>query len=187
VTAETDQVRARRRHRRELFDGVASRYRDSRRGYPAEIVQFVSDTAGLAPGSTVLEVGCGTGQLTGQLAARGLATTAIDIGPGMIKAAREHLGGSPVAFRTALGWPAAADMTGAAGLFRPPVERSRSQRIALPAATVISVETTRATYLSWPEHIRQEFAAGLRRRLEHCAYVHLTQVTSLAMAQVLAA
>lgn len=35
------------------------------------------------------------------------------------------------------------------------------------------------------EHTQQEFADELRRHLQHCADVHLTQQTSLAMAQVL--
>jgi hypothetical protein len=81
--------------------------------------------------------------------------------------------------------PHAADLTGAAGLFGPPIERSHGQRIVLPAATVIGVETTRAIFLSWPEHTQQDFADDLRRHLQHGADVHLTQQTSLAMAQVL--
>jgi SAM-dependent methyltransferase len=253
-------MRARRRHRRALFDSVADRYRASRRGYPPESVQFIIDTARLGPGSAVLEVGCGTGQLTGQLAAHGLAVMAIDIGACMITAARQPLGGSPVLFEvvsfeeldapdasfdlivsaTAFHWldpevkfaksarllkaggwlallsteeryddppgsdlrdmwvargedggvwarhrtPHAADLTGAAGLFGPPVERSHSQRIVLAAETVIGVETTRSTFLSWPEHTQQDFAGELRRHFRHCADVHLTQQTSLAMAPV---
>lgn len=55
----------------------------------------------------------------------------------------------------------------------------------LPVETVIRVETTRATFLSWPEHIQQDFADDLGSHLQHCAEVHLTQQTSLAMAQVL--
>jgi ubiquinone/menaquinone biosynthesis C-methylase UbiE len=99
MAAETGEMRARRRHRRALFDDVADRYRASRRGYPPESVRFIIDTARLGPGSAVLEVGCGTGQFTGQLAAHDLAVTAIDIGPCMITAARQHVGGSPVAFQ----------------------------------------------------------------------------------------
>jgi hypothetical protein len=78
-----------------------------------------------------------------------------------------------------------ADLTGAAGLFGPPIERSHGQRIVLPAETVIGVETTRTTFLSWPQHTQQDFAGDLRRHLQHCEEVHLTQQTSLAMARVL--
>ncbi len=254
-------MRAWRLRGRALFDGVADRYRAFRRGYPPDSVLFIIDTAQLGPGRPVLEVGCGTGQLTGELAAYGLDVTAIDIGAGMITAAKRSLSGPPVRFQvvsfeeldapdasfdliisaTAFHWvdpevkfakstrllkaggwlallsteeryddplgselramwlarseqgevwtrprtPTAADLTGAAGWFGPPIERSHEQRIVLPAQTVIGVETTRAIFLSWPEHTQQDFADDLRRHLKHGADVHLTQQTWLAMAQVL--
>jgi len=59
--AETEQQRSKRRRRRTLFDGVAELYAASRPGYPAEIIEFLTATAGVGPGSRVLEVGCGTG------------------------------------------------------------------------------------------------------------------------------
>ena len=257
MATETEETRSRRRRRRVLFDGVAERYQASRRGYPPGIVQFAIETARLPPGSRVLEVGCGTGQLTSQLAAHGFTLTAIDIGPAMIAAARERLGRFPaclqaVAFEqfegpaaafdliisaTAFHWidpevkftksaqllkpggwlalmatgeryddpfgtalrdmwvarsgaawaeqPGPADLANAAGLFGSPVERSHSQRITLPAQTVIGVETTRATFLSWPGHVRQRFADDLRAHLGAQREVLLTQETSLVMAPVL--
>lgn len=261
MAAETEEMRARRHHRRALFDGVADRYQALRREYPPESVRFVIDTARLGPGRAVLEVGCGTGQLTGLLAGHDLAVTAIDIGAGMIAAARQHLGGAPVRLHVASfeefdapegsfdliisatafhwvdpavkfakparllkagGWlalldteeryddplgshlrdmwaarcehgdalagqrtPPATDLTGAAGWFGPPVHRSYSQRMLLPAQTVIGLETTRATFLSWPERTQQDFTRDLRRHLRQHADVHLTQQTSLAMARAL--
>jgi ubiquinone/menaquinone biosynthesis C-methylase UbiE len=246
VAAETGEMRSKRRYQRTLFDGVAELYQASRRGYPPEIVRFVAETARLKPGSAVLEVGCGTGQLTGQLAANGFAVTAIDLGASMIAAARRRLGSSRIRFDVvpfedleapagsfdlvisatafhwvdpdvkftksarllrAGGWLALAatgeryddpfgaalvdmwvarsdngeararwqklpdpDMTGGTGLFDSPVRRSHSQRIVLPAEAVTGVETTRATFLSWPEDIRRHFidelrfASGLRQR-----------------------
>ena len=47
----------------------------------------------------MLEVGCGTGQLTEQLAPHGFDLTAIDIGASMIAAARRRLGGRAVSFQ----------------------------------------------------------------------------------------
>jgi SAM-dependent methyltransferase len=97
--AETEQERGRRHYQRTLFDRVAQLYAASRRGYPAELVDFVVTTAGLRVGSTVLEVGCGPGQLTERLAGYGFNVTAIDIGPSMIAAARRRLADSAVSFQ----------------------------------------------------------------------------------------
>ena len=96
---ESAQERGKRQYQRTLFDGVARLYAASRRGYPAELVDFVVTTAGLGAGSAVLEVGCGPGQLTEHLARYGFNVTAIDIGPAMIAAARRRLASSPVAFQ----------------------------------------------------------------------------------------
>jgi ubiquinone/menaquinone biosynthesis C-methylase UbiE len=97
VIVETAGEREQRRHRRTLFDRIADRYDATRQGYPDEIVDLLVATAGLRAGSTVLEIGCGTGQLTEHLVRRGLAVTAIDIGPSMVAAARRRLGAAGVA------------------------------------------------------------------------------------------
>jgi ubiquinone/menaquinone biosynthesis C-methylase UbiE len=99
MAAETVQQRSKRRRQRTLFDGVAQLYEASRPGYPAEIVEFLVATAGAGPGSSVLEVGCGTGQLTSDLRHYGFDLTAIDIGPEMIAAARRHLADAPISFQ----------------------------------------------------------------------------------------
>jgi ubiquinone/menaquinone biosynthesis C-methylase UbiE len=98
MAVESEERRRKRRHQRTLFDGVAELYDASRRGYPKEIVEFMVATAGLQTGGAVLEVGCGTGQLTEQLSRYDLTVTAIDIGPSMIAAARRRLGWSAVRF-----------------------------------------------------------------------------------------
>jgi hypothetical protein len=85
-----------------------------------------------------------------------------------------------------------SDLTGSTGLFDPPAARSHSRRIVLPAeavigveTTVIGVETTRATFLSWPEDIRRRFLDELRCHLRSQPEVQLTQEASVTMAQVL--
>jgi ubiquinone/menaquinone biosynthesis C-methylase UbiE len=95
---ESEAERARRRYQRELFDGVAQLYEATRPGYPRELTAFVAATAAIGAGSAVLEVGCGTGQLTQRLAEFGCALTAIDIGPSMIEVARERVTGDGVTF-----------------------------------------------------------------------------------------
>lgn len=70
------------------------------------------------------------------------------------------------------------------GLFDPPARMTDAQRLVLPVETVISVENTRATLLSWPDEARQDFTEEVRRHLSGQAGVHLTQETSLTMARV---
>lgn len=98
---ETARARTKRHHQRTLFDGVARLYQESRLGYPRDLVEFALAAAGVGAGSNVLEVGCGTGQLTEALVRQGFRLTAIDIGPSMIAAARRRLGDAAVSFRVA--------------------------------------------------------------------------------------
>ena len=90
---ESAEEHVKRLRQRVLFDGIARLYQDTRPCYPEHIIEFIAATAGLGAGSAVLEIGCGTGQLTASLARRGFDLTAIDIGPSMIAAAREHVPG----------------------------------------------------------------------------------------------
>jgi ubiquinone/menaquinone biosynthesis C-methylase UbiE len=98
MTPENDVQRRRRHRQRILFDKVADLYAATRSGYPPEIVEFAIRTAGLVPGSAVLEVGCGTGQLTASLVGRGFEVTALDIGPALVAAAQRALGTSAARF-----------------------------------------------------------------------------------------
>ncbi len=259
IQTETERERENRRYRRTLFDGVAELYDTSRRGYPSQIVEVAATTAGLHPGSAVLEVGCGTGQLTESLARLGVDLTAIDIGPSMVQAAGRRLADCGVCFKTASfeefaapegsfdliisgtafhwidpevkfskslrllrpgGWlallttseryddpfgaalrdmwvarsedggswlkrpaPSNAELITSSGLFEWPVRSTDHERITLPVETVIGVENTRATSLSWSKDARERFTEEMRRHLRYQPEVHLTQVTSLTMAR----
>jgi ubiquinone/menaquinone biosynthesis C-methylase UbiE len=257
--AETERERTTRRRQRTLFDGVAELYQASRLGYPSDLVEFAVATAAVGTGSDVLEVGCGTGQLTERLVSYRFRLTAIDIGPSMIAAARRRTGDPAVSFQvssfedfaaadasfdliisgTAFHWidpevrfaksarllrpggwlallatgedyagpfgaalrdmwvtrsddggararprqHAATEIAGT-GLFETPVCRTHAHRMSRPVEAVVAVENTRATSLSWPASVRQEFTAELRRRLESQTEVELTQHTALTMARV---
>jgi ubiquinone/menaquinone biosynthesis C-methylase UbiE len=259
--SESERERNKRRYQRALFDGVAGRYEASRPGYPARVVEFVTATAGLGPGAAVLEVGCGTGQLTERLAWSGFRLTAIDIGPSMVAAARRRLAGAGVCFQVSSfedldaagasfglvissaafhwidpevafsksarllrpgGWlallgteehyddplgaalealwvthgdtggawerrPSDPGAIAATGLFGTPACLTDSQQAILPAADVIALETTRATFLGWPHGTQRHFAGELRRLLQAQPAVHLTRRTSVTMAPVLRA
>ena len=78
---------------------MARLYQATRPGYPPELACFVAATASVGAGDQVLEVGCGTGQLTQALLPFGFALTAIDLGAAMIEIARERIGDSGVSFR----------------------------------------------------------------------------------------
>jgi SAM-dependent methyltransferase len=91
----TDGPDADRRRLRATFDGVAERYDAVRPRYPAALVDDLVARAGLGPGSRVLEIGPGTGQLTVDLAARGLDVTAVELGPALAGVARRNLAAFP--------------------------------------------------------------------------------------------
>jgi len=257
IQAEPERAREKRHFQRTLFDGVAELYEASRPGYPPSVAEFVAATAGIAPGAAVLEVGCGTGQLTELLVSLGVRPTAIDIGPSMIDAARRRIGdsvsfqvtsfeefpaadasfdlvissaafhwidpevryskparllrsggwlallGSEDRYDEPLGavledmWRAGTDTGGAwqqrpgdpgviaaSGLFAAPVVHQHTERVTRPAADVIGVECTRATFLGWPADVRQAFTGELSEYLRAQPEVHLTRHTSVTMAQV---
>jgi ubiquinone/menaquinone biosynthesis C-methylase UbiE len=99
MAPESEGDRRKRLSQRALFDDVAELYDATRRSYPNEIVEEIVRTAELEPGLSVLEIGCGTGQLTRRLAGRGLDITAIDIGPAMIAGSQRNVNDPKVAFQ----------------------------------------------------------------------------------------
>jgi SAM-dependent methyltransferase len=99
VTSETSAQRQAREQRRALFDGVAGRYDATRPDCPAEVADDVIAAAAAGPGATVLEIGCGTGQLTRQLSGRGLDLTAIDIGAALVQGAQRNVKDAAVRFQ----------------------------------------------------------------------------------------
>ncbi len=78
----------------EVFDQVAGEYDRHRPGYPEQLIDLVCELAGLERGDRVLEIGCGTGQLTRSLLARGLRVTAIEPGAQLAGLAQQRLQGT---------------------------------------------------------------------------------------------
>lgn len=80
-----------------FFDGVAAEYDRVRPVYPDELIDRAYRVAGLGDGDPVLEIGCGTGQLTRSLVARGLHVTAVEPGENLIALARQNVGSTGAA------------------------------------------------------------------------------------------
>lgn len=80
---------------RKVFDRIAELYDAARPGYPAPAVAALAERSGLGPGSLVLEVGCGTGQLTRSLAELGLRVRCLEPGPALARRAASNLAEFP--------------------------------------------------------------------------------------------
>ena len=81
--------------RKESFDAAASDYDQYRSGYPDEVVDDVVTMSRLHPESRVLEIGCGTGQLSVALAEQRVQLVAVELGPNLAAIARRNLSGFP--------------------------------------------------------------------------------------------
>ena len=77
-----------------VFDEIAAEYDRHRPAYPDELVDQACQVAGIGSGDHVLEVGCGSGQLTRGLVARGLHVTAVEPGKNLMALARRNLEGA---------------------------------------------------------------------------------------------
>ncbi len=76
-----------------VFDTMAVEYDRHRPTYPDELIDRACQAGGLIVGDRVVEIGCGTGQLTRSLVARGLHVTAVEPGQSLISLARRNAAG----------------------------------------------------------------------------------------------
>jgi hypothetical protein len=82
-----------RRSTGRLFDEVPELYDRVRPPYPDELFADLVAITGVDEGSSVLEVGCGTGQATRSVATLGWSVTAVEPGAGIWALARRRLAG----------------------------------------------------------------------------------------------
>jgi SAM-dependent methyltransferase len=83
------------------FDRVAPLYDRIRPGYPPALFDDLTELAGIGPGCRVLEIGCGTGQATVELARRGCDVLAVELGARLAAVAAERLAGTSVRIEVA--------------------------------------------------------------------------------------
>jgi SAM-dependent methyltransferase len=74
-----------------VFNEVQELYDRVRPGYPDELFADLVSITGMGERSSVLEVGCGTGQATRSLAALGCSVTALEPGAGLAALARRRM------------------------------------------------------------------------------------------------
>jgi SAM-dependent methyltransferase len=84
-----------RKNLRKTFDKNADLYDKIRSGYPQELFDDLASLGSLRSGSTFLEIGCGTGQATRSLVARGYDITCLELGEHLAEIARHHFEKDP--------------------------------------------------------------------------------------------
>jgi ubiquinone/menaquinone biosynthesis C-methylase UbiE len=77
--------------RKESFDEVADAYDAYRTRHPDEVVDALVAATDIRRGSRVLEIACGTGQLSVPLAERGVDLLAVELGPQLAAHAQRRL------------------------------------------------------------------------------------------------
>jgi SAM-dependent methyltransferase len=80
---------------KDSFDAVARSYDRYRPAPPAEVLNAIIQLSALRHGSRVLEIGCGTGQLSLPLAQHGVDLQAVELGPRLAGIARRNLARFP--------------------------------------------------------------------------------------------
>lgn len=78
-----------------IFNEVAELYHRARPGCPEEVVDAVVALSGMSSGGTMVEVGCGTGQITLPFAQRGYRITALEPGDALAAVAARVLAPYP--------------------------------------------------------------------------------------------
>mgnify|MGYP003681955346 CR=1 FL=1 len=79
MTADVMNVKASRK----IFDQIAKDYDEVRPGYPEELIEDIVSISRIPKGGRILEIGCGTGQVTIPFAKRGYHMICLDVGKEM--------------------------------------------------------------------------------------------------------
>ena len=127
---------------RTVFDRIAGLYDAARPGYPASAIDELVERCGIDRTAAVLEVGCGTGQLTRSLAPLGFRIRALEPGTALAGRARAVLAGFPnvelatSTFEDAEERPSCYDLVVSATAFHwidPSISFAKAARLLRPA------------------------------------------------------
>ena len=181
---ETGADRDRRHRLRTGFDSVADRYAATRAGYPDELVERMIRAAALDPGSRVLEIGCGTGQLTRSFTSRQFAVIALDLSPAMVARARADIDDAAIeflacAFEDYPSSDATFDLVVSATACHwvdPEVMWSKSARLLRPGGWIALLETSEVyaepvrseIRSAWMRHVGSAWTDGPARTVTDC-------------------
>lgn len=80
---------------RVLFDQAAVAYDEARPGYPLELIDKLVEATQIPANARILEIGCGTGQITRPFAARGYEIVAVELGESLARIAARNLSTFP--------------------------------------------------------------------------------------------
>jgi SAM-dependent methyltransferase len=135
---------------RDTFDQVALLYDEARPRYPPALVEELVALAGLPPAADVLEIGCGTGQLTVPLADWGCRIHCVELGPNLAAVARKNLAAFPQvqvttgAFETWDPGPRTFDLVASATAWHwldPAIRLGKAWAVLRPAGSLAVVQT----------------------------------------------
>ena len=79
-----------------VFDDNARAYDKYRPGYPIEIIDEIIQLSHINKEDSILEIGCGTGQISMNFLDRGFSLTAIEKGDALAKIAKEKMTNFPL-------------------------------------------------------------------------------------------
>ena len=155
-----------------VFNRIADLYDQVRPGYPAEAVEDLVGACSVTASSRIVEVGCGTGQLTRALAETGARILAVEPGAALATLARAHLAGRPAVqvrttrFEDLDAAPGTFDLVVAATSFHwvdPAVGYSKAAQLLRPGGFLVLLTNAHAAGGS---HTDPTFA-GAVRQLHH--------------------
>ena len=151
-----------------VFDSIAALYEQARPGYPPEAVADLRCGCGLPNNARILEIGCGTGQLTRDLVSGGEAICALEPGAALAEIARGKLASYPTVevitapFEDFEGVPSSYDLVVSATAFHwidPDVGYSKAASLLKPGGWLALVTNTHAF---GGTHTADPFSAAVR-------------------------